>query len=86
MDTMQQALDNLHKKISSLHRKTIPKVLARTPLNLLLQVSPSLPPALALLAGPDIFSPTTLLNMCEKDCQDLPEKNGLSYVITIGNA
>jgi hypothetical protein len=86
MDNMQQALDNLRKKISSLNRKTIPKVVATKPLNLLLHVTPSLPPALALLGGSDVFSPTTILNTCEKDFKDLPEKNGLSYVITIGNA
>jgi len=86
MDTVQQALDNLHKKISSLNRKTIPKVIAAKPLNLLLQVTPYLPPALALLAGPDMFSPATFLNTCEKEFKDLPEKNGLSYTITIGNA
>ena len=86
MDTLQRALGNLRKKISSLNRKTIPKVIATKPLNLLLQVTPSLPPALALLAGPDIFSPATILNAYEKDFKDLPEKNGLSYVITMGKA
>ena len=86
MDTMQQALDNLRKKIASLNRKTLPKVVTTTPLNLLLQVTPALPSALALLAGSDMLSPATILNVCEKDFKDLPEKNGLSYVITIGKA
>ena len=86
MDTMQRALDNLRKKISSLNRKAIPKVVVAKPLNLLLQVAPSLPPALALLAGPDIFSPTTILNTYAKDGKDVPEKNSLSYMITIGKA
>ena len=86
MDTVQQALDNLRKKISSLNRKELPKVVAASPLNLLLRVSPSLPPAIALLAGSDVFSPATILNACEKEFKDLPEKNGLSYGITIGNA
>jgi hypothetical protein len=86
MDTMQRALDNLRRKIASLNRKTIPKVVATTPLKLLLQVTPSLPPALALLAGTDISSPATILNAHEKGCTDLPEKNSLSYVITMGKA
>jgi hypothetical protein len=86
MDAMQQALDNLRKKIASLNRKTLPKVVTTTPLNLLLQVTPALPSALALLAGSDMLSPATILNVCEKDFKDLPEKNGLSYVITIGKA
>ena len=86
MDAVQQALEHLRGKISSLDRKKIPKVVARSPLNLLLQVTPSLPPALALLAGPDKFSPAAFVNMCEKEFKGLPEKNGLSFVITIGNA
>jgi len=86
MDTVQESLDNLRKKISSLNRKAIPKIVAAPPLNLLLQVTPSLPSALALLAGPDKFAPAAFVNMCEKEFKDLPEKNGLSFVITTGKA
>lgn len=86
MDTVQQALENLRGKIATLDRKKMPKVVAKSPLSLLLQVAPSLPPALALLAGPGIFSPTTILNTYAKDGKDLPEKNSLSYMITTGKA
>jgi len=85
-DNIQPIINNLHKKISSLNRKTIPRVLVATALNMFLCINPSLPPALAILACPDVFSLTTILNNYRKEYKDITEKNGLSYLIKIGNA
>jgi len=85
-DNIQPTINNLHKKISSLNRKTIPRVLVATALNMFLCINPSLPPALAILACPDVFSLTTILNNYRKEYKDITEKNGLSYLIKIGNA
>jgi len=82
---IQPIISDMRKKLSYLDKKTIPKIISATALNLYLCINPSLPPALAILACPDILSLTKIWQNYKKEYKEIMEKNGFSLLLKIEN-
>ena len=85
-DKIRPSVDDLRKKLSSVDLRTAVKIPIATAITLYLVVNPSLPPALAILACPDLLSLTKIFEDYRREYKQISEKNGFSLLIKINNA